>query len=60
MVALVVSVLPASGSLLQAGTGLSAVAGLPLYVPDADPHRGLAGFGTAAPKTPVSHSAVLS
>lgn len=60
VVALVVSVLPAASSLLQTGTGLSAVTGLLLYVTDADPYRRLAGLGTAAPKAPVAHGAVLS
>lgn len=57
--ALVVSVLPAAASLLQAGTGLSAVTGPLLYVADTHSHWGLAGFGTAAPNAPVAHCTVL-
>lgn len=60
VVTLVVPVLPAAGSLLQAGTGLSTVTGLLLYVANTHSHRRLAGFGTATPKAPVVHNAVLS
>lgn len=38
VIALVVSVLPAAASLLQAGTGLSTVTGLLLYVADTHSH----------------------
>lgn len=58
--ALVVSVLPAATALLQPGTGLSAVTGLLLYVANTHSRWGLAGFGTAAPKAPGAHCAVLS
>lgn len=58
--ALVVSVLPAAAPLLHAGTRLSTVTGLLLNVADAHSRRALAGFGTAAPKAPVAHDAVLS
>ena len=60
MVALVIPVLPAAGPLLQAGAGLSTVTGPLLYLADADSHRRQAGLGTAAPKAPVAHGAVLS
>lgn len=55
-----VSVLPAAALLLQAGAALAAVTGLPLDLPDAHPHRRLAGFGAAAPEAPLAHSAVMS
>lgn len=57
---LVVSVLPAAALLLQARAALAAVAGLPLNLPDAHPHRRPARFSTAAPEAPLTHSAVLS
>lgn len=60
VVTLVVPVLPAAGSLLQAWAGLSTVTGLLLYVTNTHSHRRLAGFGTATPKAPVVHNAVLS
>lgn len=58
--ALPVSVLHAATSLLQAGTGLSTVTRLQLYVAGTRSHRGLAGFGAAAPKAPAPHCTVLS
>lgn len=58
--ALVVSVLPAATALLQPGTGLSTATGLLLYVANTHSRWGLAGFGTAAPKAPGAHCAVLS
>lgn len=57
---LMVSVLPAAALLLQAGAAFSAVTGLPLYLPDANSHRRLAGFGATAPKAPLAHCTVLS
>lgn len=60
LLALVVSVFSAPSTLLQLRTRLSAVSGLSFSVANTDPHWGLAQFGAAAPKAPLTHSAVLS
>lgn len=54
-----VSVVPAAASLFQTGTGRSAVTGLPLDLAHTHPKRWRAGHGTAAPKAPFTHFAVL-